>query len=94
MVTSDIRGKILGSMWAAMDWDKSRRVFSVASIPAMAPSLHTPNHRVPAWCLFKMAAIEIRPCLSSDRLLFQFNGFVLHERLLTHAGLLPLAYSS
>jgi hypothetical protein len=26
--------------------------------------------------------------------LFQFNGFVLHERLLTHAGLLPLAYSS
>jgi len=63
-------GYILGSICAAMDWDRSRRVFSLASMPTIVPLFRTLNHRIPAWCLFKMAAMETRPCLSSARLFF------------------------
>src|SRR3990167_3254171 len=63
-------GYTLGSIWAAMAWDRSRRVLSVTSRPTALPLGATPNHNSPAPCLFRMATMDTKPSLSSARLFF------------------------
>ncbi len=57
-----------------MAWETFRRVVSLTSIPAGAPSFLMPNKSSPALCLLRMAAMEFRPSLSSARLFFELDG--------------------